>query len=114
MAQGAPCISGRGTGLLTSQWLALPASGNLAETYGLMVQQSCHRCQAIHVWLFYLAKPLLQAAGIDSGSGLDIGDMKSHPRRNSLRDSDSGVAALVPESAASPASIPQPIRSGSM
>src|ERR1700677_3577094 len=40
--------------------------------------------------------------------------MTSHPRRNSLRDSYGRVAAPVMESAAPLASIPQPIRSGSM
>jgi hypothetical protein len=71
------------------------ASGNLAETYGLMVQQACHRCQGIQVMLFSLAESPPQAADIVSGSSLDIGDTTSHPLRNSLLDSYSGVAAPV-------------------
>jgi hypothetical protein len=52
MAQGAPLISGRGPGLLTSRRLACSASGNLAETFELMVRQSCHRCQEDRLLFF--------------------------------------------------------------
>src|ERR1700722_7195928 len=100
MAQGTPCLSGRGPGPLTSQWLAFPASGNLAETNGFIVQQPCHRCQETQALLFSSPESTSHAAGIDSVAGLDIGDMKSHPRRNSLRDSYGGAATPVMESTA--------------
>src|ERR1700722_8759146 len=92
MAPDAPRISGRGPGLLTPRRLACSAAGNLAETFELMVRQSCHRCQEDRLLFFSNRDRCLWTATIVMKLHLDIGDMARHPRRNPLRHGYDGVA----------------------